>query len=163
MSFLLDVNGDVEVPVSAAKALAAIDELMFLRFMSGPIPYWAICRRFPQGDPMWARVQCGELPAAAAFTIVDMLPSDCSVNDIEYFIAAKYERVTDPEKQAAEQLAGVEKQNKANQAAIKEDFLKEQEEQTARTSAHELRVSVGADTANAQIVVPKAITPKKKK
>lgn len=156
MSNLIDVSGAEFIPANASRILREIDELLFLLPEDGAIAYWAIRRKWAPGDKRWEMVQKGEMPNTVRHTsdIMEFLPRDCSPEQIEGFIAARWERVTDPRKQAEKQITETARINKGVAEKKREEFMVEQEEQTARTTKHDLELMMGEATTHAQIIVP---------
>lgn len=114
--------------------------------------YWAICERWRENDPRRERIKTGELSPADDWDVIGFLPLGCSAEEVEGYVLREFTRVTDPKKQAAEQVDAIEKINKAHQNKLVDDFANEQAER--KTTKHELFVQAGLETANAQIVVP---------
>lgn len=154
------LNDPVAPPIAQA-ALRAVDPRFFLRWVNGVMSYWAICERWRDADPRRERIKQGELSPDHDWDVIGFLPLGCSAEEVEGYILREFERVTDPKKQAAEQVDAIEKANDANKAKIVEAFENEQAERT--TTKHELFMQAGLETANAQIIVPATIGKGKKK
>lgn len=151
---LITALNDPIAPPIAQAALASVDPRFHLRWVSGVMRYWAICEHWRENDPRRERIKTGELTPDSAWDVIAFLPLGCSAEEVEGYILREFTRVTDPKKQAAEQVDAVEKANKANQAKIVDAFMDEQGEKGLKTTKHELLVQAGLETANAQVVVP---------
>jgi hypothetical protein len=158
-----DVSLHKQPPEEALKRLAAIDPRLSLRWVDGAIAYWAITERWVSDDPRRERIKLGELPSNADWDVKAFLPPNCSPYEIEGYIAQRWERVTDPKKQADEAVENVKKENIKQQDALREAFADEQGEKGKRTTKHDIEVQAGMATANAQIIVPAQIGKEKRK
>jgi len=145
------------------KILREINPRLSLRWVDGAVSYWAITERWRDDDPRRERIKQNEIPADMDWDIKNFLPRSCSPEEVEGFILRFYVRVEDPEKQAREAIDQTARENKAARDKAMNGFLQEQEDQTIRTTKHQLEVQMGEATANAQIVVPATIGKGKKK
>lgn len=150
-------------PEYALKRLAAIDSRLSMIWVDGIMQYWAITEKWLPSDPRWEGIKKGEVPPDKCYDIKAGLPKNCSPYEVEGYIASRFERVTDPAKQAQEAVDSVAQANAKAQAAIKEAFVDEQGEKGLRTTKHDLEVEAGLATANAQIIVPANIGKGKRK
>jgi hypothetical protein len=160
---LVTALNDPVAPPLAQAALRAVDPRFHLRWVSGVMRYWAICEHWRDNDPRRERIKQGEITPDAAWDVIAFLPLGCSAEEVEGYVLREFERVSDPKKQAAEQVDAIEKANNANKAKIVDAFTEEQGEKGLRTTKHDLLMQAGLETANAQIIVPKTFTGGKKK
>lgn len=161
---LVTPRGDPIPPQSVVDRLAAVDERLTIKWVPSPAtgPYWAIVERWPRGDARWQYVRDGVHGEDLAYDMLAMLPPDCSAEQAEGFILRKFARVTDPKKDAQQQVERVQKANDQRKVAVREAFLVEQEEKHARQTSHEMRVLAGAEAAHPMVSgVDLPATPKK--
>lgn len=70
---------------------------------------FVIKQRWPQGDPKWQRVQCGELNESMAFDVIARFPREMRTGDMVGWIRDKFGFVRDPKAEADRLMAEAQK------------------------------------------------------
>lgn len=119
-------------------------------------PYWGLKVRWPQGDPRWERVQTGEIPAAMAFDLDQMFPSDCAGEDMAAYVESRW-----GDRNLRSKADAAEEADRIVNDAIKRrsDFMDsathrvavQSDERFARETKHDREVRAGVEKAHPMV------------
>lgn len=146
----MDAGGD---PVPSPSVVARLQQLsprFGLRWVNGPLGYFALTVRWAEGDPRWEHVRTGALPEHMAFDIEHTFPRSVAVDEIASYVEARWGergRVTGGEavKEARNIVqAARDRQQSATDSAV-ERVHHQSVERHERESRHDLRVAAGVD------------------
>ncbi len=87
---LMDAGGD---PVPSPSVVARLQQLsprFGLRWVNGPLGYFALTVRWAPEDPRWEHVRTGALPEHMAFDLEHTFPRTVAVDEIASYVEARW-------------------------------------------------------------------------
>lgn len=106
---------------------------------------FVVKQRWPQGDPKWQRVQCGELDERNAFDVITRFPREMRTGDMVGYIRDKFGYVRDPRAEAAKLIAEAERIMRDAQESQVDKAVEQGTQRILSESNHARLVRAGAE------------------
>lgn len=112
---------------------------------------FVVKQRWPQGDPKWQRVQCGECAEANAFDVIFRFPAEMRTGDMVGMVRDKFGYVRDPRAEAERLMAEAQRLYAQAEASAVDRAVEQGTQRILDESDHARLVRAGAERAHPMV------------